>query len=288
MKKKVQVGVINVTMHPHSPKRYVELFRSARAQNMAIHLQGTSWAELADVHEVSKSDAEVKPIYGEIYKYTNFDPKADWYNKDTKQHATEEELEDTKQIDHLRPESTRFTFIFYPDEHLIVYSQYEKSKNFTPNLATEFFNALLNLSQLQEIYGEINVTHQPEENAVTEIIKLPSKRKLEMTITRPNALKSAEQKYLKKMKKRKVQKIKEELTADSDNAIEVDDELKDAIKIAAKYGNVKTSGKNDQGERVTIDTNDTPFSAKDFYDDKHHTAMEAFRMLAETVLDQFR
>ncbi|MEK0158278.1 DUF4747 family protein [Pseudoalteromonas piscicida] len=288
MRKKIEVGVINVTMHPHSPERYIQLFKAARQLDVSVHLFSTSWAELTDVHEVGKNKDKVKPIYGDIYKYINFDKNADWFNKETKQHATEEELEGTKAIEHLRPGSTRFTFIFYPMQHLIVYSQYEDKKNLTPKLATEFFNKLLNDPRLREEFGEVNVTHQPEENVVDEIIKLPSKRKLEMTITRPNALKEAERKFLKIMNKRKVQKIEETLHAAPDESIEVDEELEQSIKIAAKYGHVKANGKNEKDERVTIDTNDTPFSAKDYYDDKNFTAMDALRGLAETVLDKFR
>ncbi|KZN39833.1 hypothetical protein N475_13830 [Pseudoalteromonas luteoviolacea DSM 6061] len=249
---------------------------------------GTSWAELTDVHQLQFSEDQIKPIYGDIYKYINFDKDSEWFNKETKQHATDKEKEKTREIEHLRPNSIRFTFMLFPELHLIVYSAYENQKRLTPKLATIFFNKLLNHPSLFEVYGPINVTHMPTESVVEDIIKLPKKRKLELVITRPNALKNTEQKFLEKMNAQNAQKIEQNYTAVPDTSLNVDESLKENIQIAAKYGHAKVSGRDEHDHSVTIDTKQVPFLASDIYDDKNTTSMDAFRRLAETVVDFFR
>lgn len=39
--KKLTYGAVNITMHPHSPEKYVELFRMARKNARNVNLRGT-------------------------------------------------------------------------------------------------------------------------------------------------------------------------------------------------------------------------------------------------------
>ncbi|PLL96602.1 DUF4747 domain-containing protein, partial [Klebsiella michiganensis] len=45
--KKLTYGAVNITMHPHSPEKYVELFRMARKNAENINLRGDSYATLS-------------------------------------------------------------------------------------------------------------------------------------------------------------------------------------------------------------------------------------------------
>ena len=45
--KKLTYGAVNITMHPHSPEKYVELFRMARKNSENINLRGDSYATLS-------------------------------------------------------------------------------------------------------------------------------------------------------------------------------------------------------------------------------------------------
>lgn len=38
--KKLTYGAVNITMHPHSPEKYVELFRMARKNARNVNLRG--------------------------------------------------------------------------------------------------------------------------------------------------------------------------------------------------------------------------------------------------------
>ncbi|HFW2858075.1 TPA: DUF4747 family protein, partial [Salmonella enterica subsp. enterica serovar Virchow] len=42
--KKLTYGAVNITMHPHSPEKYVELFRMARKNASNVNLRGDSFA----------------------------------------------------------------------------------------------------------------------------------------------------------------------------------------------------------------------------------------------------
>ncbi|HBB8672471.1 TPA: DUF4747 family protein, partial [Escherichia coli] len=42
--KKLTYGAVNITMHPHSPEKYVELFRMARKNARNVNLRGDSFA----------------------------------------------------------------------------------------------------------------------------------------------------------------------------------------------------------------------------------------------------
>lgn len=44
--KKLTYGAVNITMHPHSPEKYVELFRMARKNARNVNLRGGTLSRL--------------------------------------------------------------------------------------------------------------------------------------------------------------------------------------------------------------------------------------------------
>ena len=71
--KKLTYGAVNITMHPHSPEKYVELFRMARKNAENINLRGDSYATLSFFYPYKKGQTANEPFEGEVLKYTDID-----------------------------------------------------------------------------------------------------------------------------------------------------------------------------------------------------------------------
>lgn len=65
---------------------------------------------------------------------------------------------------------------------------------------TDFFNKLLNSAELNKDFGEVNVIHFPEKEAVHKALQLKNKRTIHMTINNPNAFGDVEKNTLKKQR----------------------------------------------------------------------------------------
>ncbi|EBU3991066.1 TPA: DUF4747 family protein, partial [Salmonella enterica subsp. enterica serovar Virchow] len=59
--KKLTYGAVNITMHPHSPEKYVELFRMARKNASNVNLRGDSFATLSYFYPYKKGQVISEP-----------------------------------------------------------------------------------------------------------------------------------------------------------------------------------------------------------------------------------
>ena len=109
------VGVINITVHPHSPEIYTSLFRDAFTENPP-----TPWRyhgnELVAIRALDFNNDEQQYICGTILKFTQIgDGK--WY--DSYRGISLENDEDKPQIDikNLHPNLIDTVFCFFPQGH---------------------------------------------------------------------------------------------------------------------------------------------------------------------------
>ncbi|NUZ10166.1 DUF4747 family protein [Pseudoalteromonas sp. McH1-7] len=290
MIKKVEVGAINITMHPHNPEKYVELFKAAKALDRPIHVKGTTYASLSELHKMKKVPAgeKIAPLYGDIIKYTDIPPGSDWFDSRTGQFADEEEREKAEKINYLKPLGVRFSFIFFPQDHILVYSKYQDQKSLGSTSATDFFKGLLNQQELLDTFNEVNVTHLPQHEAVEAAINLKFKRAIELTITRPNSIEDAERKLLARYNKLNVNSVKEEYKAINGQQIEMDDELEELSRIAARNGTLTVKGRDEGQRRTVITTTDRPFSMSDSFNDNIIDHYNSFKELAYQAIDYLR
>lgn len=285
MERKTSAGALNITMDNHDPNAYSSLFQNAFRLKKQVNIRGTTWGLLCAQSKVKDIKADVPALSGDIFKFTQIREDADWLNLNTNDFATDADLAEINLPENLKPNSTRFTYFFFPESHTLVYEAYYKGNELTPNTAVDFFHKLLNSIELQKDFGEINVIHFPEKEAVQKALQLKNKRSIHMVINNPNAFGDVEKKYLKKAEQRKIAKVETTVTAKKGESIKLDQELRNEAKIAANNGSLVVKGSDGKGTPRIISTENMPFIKHDYFDIKNTLPYDAFKRLAITIED---
>ncbi|MGR2848653.1 DUF4747 family protein [Vibrio vulnificus] len=262
--KSFRVGALSIVIHPHSPDKYLALMRKAEKLDRPVCLRGDTYANISFVHKATRDGAKDGPISGEFIKYTNIDKNSDWYNIVSKETATEEELAKIKELpDHLKPNMAKFSFIFFPDSHTLIFEQSYDSKIFSPGFAQKTLSTIFNMPEIFDKYGKVHVHIIPAMEKVDEILSNKTMSYLCMHITRPNPddVKSAEAKFKKRLQKLNAERQQTTLVPPRGESLQLDEEEKTIAKVAAKNGYVEAKVVNAHSNRVeTVSTKEHNFS----------------------------
>jgi hypothetical protein len=277
--RKLIVGALNITTQPHSPENYKKLFRKAFMLRKRAKLVGDNYALLVSNRPYTRDQRHPLSLEGDIFKYTEIDSAAPWVSFETNDFATDNEISKISIPEHLRPNGQRFSYIFFPEKHILFYEGYTSKGHFAPTVATRFFYQVLNQPELASEFGSVDVTHFPDKELLSDALKIPHKSKIQLAITRPNAddLEEAEAEIMERLNKMNVRTMHEEYDAAPQSSIIVDDKLETLAKIAAKNGVVKVIGKNNMNKRVEFSTTEHPWIEEIFYNpdvQQPHTIFE--------------
>lgn len=265
--KKIEIAAVNLTIQPHSTQKYIELFRDAFKLGSEVQIYGDEHGILTSMVKQNSSD-EISPLEGDIFKFTKINKDQKWFNISTNEFASDDELTKVNIPDHLKPNSSRFSFIFYPKEHLFFYESYYDGNSLGPSNLHRFLERLFVQDVILEKYGKVELTIVPEINKLEDALKMKVKEKMELMIKRPNPddQAQAEKDVLERLENWHVSEYEETYKAVSGQSIEVDDELRMKSKIAAKNGTVKIKGKDEAGHPAEYSTVRHPWRKKAYYD----------------------
>lgn len=208
-----------------------------------------------------------------------------WFNFETNDFATDEEVAEVAVPDHLKPNSARFSYIFFPDKHLLIYEGYYDGNSLGPNNAVKFFSNLFNQDSVREKFGRVDVTHIPAIDELDKAFSMPRKEKIEMVIKRPNPDDHAktEQRVMERMKAINVSTYEQTYKAEKGQSIDMDNDLKTMSYISAKNGHFSIKGKgiNDRPEEYS--TAKHPLIEKEYYDPDVETAFNTFSNISKIL-----
>lgn len=265
--KKLEHSALNIVTHPHSPENYIKLFYAAQKLELPVKIRSDQFGSMIHISEHEKG-VKNGPILGEIVKYTNIDKDSVWYDLVSKKEAS---LEDQKKIkslpDHLKPNMSRFSFIFYPDTHLMVFESFCDSKNLSPNFAYKIINDTLNNPELFKKFGKVSVTIVPETDKIDKILSLNGLRTITMVTNRPNPDDINKVEGQVKQRLTDMNAISEERTlkAASDSELLLDELTKLEAKVAAKNGEVSLKRYNENGRSEDYSTKEHPLRKATYY-----------------------
>lgn len=278
----IQISALNIAMHqPHSPERYVSLFKDAIKLRTLVRLDTLHWAMLGSVSG-PKGDGPAEELTGEIYRFVRLDPSEPWFNTQTREAATENDVGDIKIPAHLLPHLQRIEFIFKPAVHELWFICRDRSERLGPQTAVKFFQTLFNhLVQTQE-YPPIEVTAIPDTDTLNEMLSLSKLERLTIELKRPNADDGADEevKWLKKLAKQNVKTITTKLVAVAGASIAPDQETKALAFVAARNGNVSVTGRDASGRRVDESTKSRPLMIPYEVDSNIETSMDVLSRAA--------
>lgn len=256
----IEIRQINISMHaPHSPQGYVDLFQKAyRLKRIAT--RGKSDGYLLGALYDTKNAVDKNELQGEIYRFTNIDPNAPWFNTQTGKPAEDAETEQISIPGNLHPNLEHIPFIFRPKEHRFWYVSKDRKVTMGPSIAEVFLQQLFDEVSRKHDMPPVEVTVKPDEAAVEEVLSIHRITKIIFEFKRPNAddAGDVEQRIMRRMEQRNINRIREEMTSNDPDGIEPDEEMKLEAQVAANNGHVEAKGYDAVGMSATESTRAKP------------------------------
>ena len=289
--KTLRLSALSIVTHPHSAENYIKLLKQAEKLDRPVNMRGDTYANISFVRKLEKGQKGVGPVSGEFIKYTEIDKKSEWYNIVSKEAATEEEIKKIQELpDHLKPNMSRFSFIFYPDSHTLIFEKQYDNKTFSPNYAQKVLSKLLNNPELFDKFGKVHVHIIPAFEKVNEILNDKTISYLNMVINRPNPddVKSAESKFKKRLAKLNAERQETILVPPQGEVLELDDEEKVIARVAAKNGYVEAKVTHAMNRVETLSTKEHHFSETIVFNPETTDAFSQIKAKAPTIIQKIK
>ena len=288
---KLEAGVINVVLHPHSPERYLRLFDEARNNKISGRINVNKRARFGSAFDKLTSPSGQVLLGGLFYFYTDLNPDEPWLDDEAGTTADERQLAELKkQIRRLHPEFRTMRFFFDPKGHRFYFEvKAADGTKFSPSIVQKALSSIFSAQHLVDQFGEADDTVIPEKEAIEKILKIKSLRKLEIDIKNPPNPEGAAdafdevEKYLKKMGAKRM-----EVTLTKAAGVPTLTPTKKIIElaqVAAANGTVRGTGFDEAGIKVEESTTNHPHIMT--YDHVPKTsAFESFRRFVVSKLRQ--
>lgn len=292
--KKIEVGVLNITTHPHSPEKYLQLFQDALAMKRVSVYRGSdhlTFGAFSGIGEAEKIDG----IWGVFYIFVNIDTTGPVLNITNGEPIVSKEGEVTFPVpDNLKPNLKRVDFVFFPRGHRLFFSTKttplgtEPPRQVSARVLASGLYRLLNHPDLFEKYGEVNVYTENKAEIIADILRIPSLTKLNITITLPNDDDVSQQmeRLSKKYQSEKIKNVQHNLTGYKEDGLAPDEETQAMMQLASSNGRVTAIGWRGE-ERVEISTTDHPEILKAVYAPATESKLQALARIAKESLAKF-
>jgi len=262
----------------------------AKKNAIDVNLRGDSFATLSFFYAYKKGQEFTEPYEGEILKYTDIDLNGEWFDVVKKDIASDEEKGRISIPDNLKPNVARFSFVFLPASHLLVYETQDKSRHLSSRQIEFFLNGIFSDERIIKKFGKVNVTILTEPESVEKMLSLKGITSINMVTRRPNPddLASAESIMQKRFKRIGV--IEEDKTYKSErgNEIKPDEELKQDALIASRNGEVSIRRINEAGLVELHASSDTPLQRVEPYDSDITSVAELLLLKARSLASEFK
>ena len=291
--KKIEVGVINITTHPHSPQMYLQLFEDTLNAKRVVVYRGSDSIMLGAFSGIGEKD-KIDGIWGVFYIFVNIDPTAPVLNVLKVEPIVSKDGAITFPYPkELKPNLKAVDFVFFPKGHRLFFSLRttplgsEQPKKVSARILTKALYTMLNHPDMLEKYGTVNVYTENNIEVVADILKIPSLTKLKIALTLPNGDDISQQmaRLTDKYKREKIKKIQHNLTGYRDNGLAPDKETQAMMQLAASNGKVSAIGYSGE-ERVEISTDDHPAVIKGVYGGTE-SRLQALARIAKNQLSKF-
>ncbi|MCB4809701.1 DUF4747 family protein [Methylovorus menthalis] len=263
----LSISGINIVTHPHSPERYVDLFKSLYSLKLSRSIRTTQRIMLGELSRIDDSDL-TEGIFGRIYKFDQIDPNMPWFNVETNEVATDEELAAISIPESLKPNFTTFDFVFYPKTHKFFFTSSHKGKHLSAGVVKRLFEYLIEHPAIRENFGKVEITIIPDQTQLENIFNIYNLRKLEIDVVLPNPddNEEDEREIFSRLERQNARRIKQVIVAEPRESIEPDEETKKLARVAASNGKVIGTGYTQTGEKIEESTTKTPWSNQITYD----------------------
>lgn len=289
--KKIEIGVINITTHPHSPERYVELFYDTIKAKRIASYRGAESIMLGSFGKIGERDA-IDGLWGNLYLFVEIDRTAPVLDMEAGEPIISQDGEITFPVpEKLKPNLKFIEFVFFPKGHRLFFNmttvprRNEQTRNISANALAKSLEGLFYSEFLHKKYGDVNVIAEKSVDLVDAILKIKHLTKLSISMSLPNGDDVSKQKkrVLDRLKQEKAKKYQVQITGDKDDGLKPSDETKAIMEIATSNGKISAEGYDVTG-KVSVSTSDYPVKLKDSYHKKTESSLMAlFRVAAASI-----
>lgn len=259
----VEVGCLNVKLHPHTPEKYLELFTDIFSRKHRAKIFGDKWGTPHLLMNIDSKDP-LKGIYGTFFQYTQIDPKKPWLDLGKMEAILDEHGNPIPLVgDDKMPNLSEIEFVFYPVGHRLFFNM----KKVTPLNIQRMFEEICSVGYIRKRYGRVLVDIEWEKEVIKKILEIPTITKLEIQISRPNPddIAELEDEVIRRMDRQKVNRWTETLSGTKSEGIEPDNVTVSMMNIASSNGKVSAKGYDLEGSPVDESTDPYPFKERTTY-----------------------
>lgn len=282
-RKQAQAGAINIRVHNHTTSDvYLELLKAGYGLQRPLKARGEQMLFLSALSR-PKMDGTLQYVEGMLARFTNINSDEPWFNLNTKNVAETGEVSEVVIPEHLRPGFKGFRFCFFPKKHYFVFERAADKSTISHGMVESFLYRLLNLPELSDDYGEVNVNTVCTDEGLAAIYRIPTLKNLEIVIKRPNPdeLSSDEAVVMQRLANMHANKVQQKYTATTGDSLIPDADTKILAKVALNNGFVKGEGRDNTGKKIEVSTVEHPKTLRSSYHEDDMTAKTAFNRLAQ-------
>lgn len=176
---KLEVSAINIRIPSDRNRDYAALISHIKSLKLGIKVLGDTCVALTHFNEQDGT--------GTFSKYSEIDIDGKWFNIDDFNIADQEDVEKVQIPSHLRPNYSAFRFSLSEELHVIAFETYADSKSVSARSIERFFREVLDLDNIQSVYGYVEADVVRSYVEVDKLVNLPDLRELRIIIRRPNS-----------------------------------------------------------------------------------------------------
>lgn len=279
MTRTIVIGGLNVAMHrPHSPQRYVDLFKHAY-DDRQIFMQGEIHGLMLGSLQGLENAVKDNEFIGEIYRFVQINANDPWFDLHTRRQATEDQVGKISIPENLLSHMQRIPFVFYPKEHELWFVARDRKNSLSIPRTERFFQKLLENAVQMHGYPEVAVTAIPDQDALDEVLGVPGLHSVEVSFKRPNPDDGGdlEAMFEERLAAMNVGRQTVVMTASRGEVLEPDEQFKAEAAVAARNGSVKSVGVDDTGIPIISTTAEKPRRVFMTVDEKMETVLNVLR-----------
>lgn len=290
--KKITLTAVNITVHPHTPEHYAQLWSALFDLKRAIDI-GRDQALMIGAIEPRDKDDLTKGYIGLLFRFTIIDKNKGWFDLESGEEADSDTVKrEVKIPDNLRPNLSTFHYRLFPQSHrLVVESKNIKGESLGVAAVEKMLRQLVAEPKIAKRFENIDVTMEQSEEKILDILSGRTLKQLVITVKRPNPDDDSdadEKEVLGELIEEKVRTKTIALSALSGGSIQPNPRTKRFARVASSNGRVKAIEETKEGKRVPISSKSHPLVDQYAYNEDRQSRTDAFLEAAFKMVQTLR
>lgn len=290
VQKVIQVGAINIAVHPHPDGVYEKLIRKIYKLRRSAQVYGDRGGLISQLYTV-EVDGKTVAVEGVISTFTEFDASLPWFNANTADDASDADLGEIKLPDHLMPNHRRCQFYFDLASHTFLFDTASRKGGIAPRSMLKFLESILSDPKISAEFGTPRLTVIPDSRSVSEVVEWSKIKSLTIRANRPNPDYDEDdlREFEESLDSQNADRIELKLVAQPHEFLDPSARTQTLAAIAADNGYVEARGENELGQPEVRSTKDKkPLQETEYFDPDVEDSWSAFKRFASSVASDIR